>query len=74
LNGPPTKLLLRGRRQRSGIFVLHEDSLSYQIPYCKLFFALVNKSSSLISILEKSRSMGVMLSSLKSLLEFHHSL
>jgi hypothetical protein len=42
LNGPPTKLLLRGRRQRSGIFVLHEDSLSYQIPYCKLFFALVN--------------------------------
>lgn len=45
LNGPPTELLLRGRRQRSGIFVLHEDSLSYQIPKCKLFIALVNKYS-----------------------------
>jgi len=43
LNGPPTELFLGGRRQRSGIFVLHEDSLSYQIPKSKLFIALINK-------------------------------
>ena len=43
LNGPPAELLLRGGGQRSGILVLHEDSLSYQIPNCNLFIALINK-------------------------------
>jgi hypothetical protein len=43
LNGPPTELLLDGGGQRSGILVLHENNLSNQISYCKLFIALINK-------------------------------